>query len=202
MIFNLVLVAGAYLVGSVPSALLLVWAATGRDVRLEGSGNVGATNALRSAGWKIGVAVTIIDIAKGVLPVTCMAWLDGRPGWLAAAVIAPVVGHCFPVWLRFKGGKGVATGLGAFLALAPSAAGLAMVVWLVALGTTRYVSLASMIAAASFPVFLAWRADPTLGLLIAAVVTSAVIVVRHWSNLRLIAAGREPRAPAWWRRHR
>jgi len=191
---------GAYLLGSVPSALLLVWTATGKDVRREGSGNVGATNALRAAGWRVGVAVTVIDIAKGAVPVLVMRWVDPRPGWIAATLVAAVLGHCFPVWLDFRGGKGVATGLGVFLVVAPLVAAVAIGVWIVVLVVSGWVSLASMVAAATFPVVLAVVGDPDPVLLGAVVLVAVLIVVRHRSNIRLLLSGSEPRRRLWTRR--
>ena len=122
MRFELVLVAIAYLLGSLPTALVVVRLMTGKDVRRMGSGNIGGTNALRAAGWKAGVAVTVIDVAKGALAVWLMRMYNPESGWVAAAMLAVVVGHCYPVWLRFRGGKGVAAGFGAFLVIAPLSA--------------------------------------------------------------------------------
>lgn len=197
MILRAVIVLGAYLIGSIPSALILVWLLTGKDVRREGSGNVGGTNALRTAGWSVGVSVTLIDIVKGAAPVLAMTLVDPRPPWIAAAVLAAVLGHCFPVWLDFAGGKGVATGLGGFLVVHPWAALAAIGVWIATLGLGRWVSLASMVAAASFPLVL-WivaRPDPVL---VGAVAAAAMLIVlRHRSNIQLLASGREPRLPPW-----
>jgi glycerol-3-phosphate acyltransferase PlsY len=199
MILRVALVIGAYLLGSLPSALLLVRFATGKDVRLEGSGNVGATNALRTAGWKVGVWVTIIDVAKGAIPMALMLWAHAGPAWQAAAMVAAVLGHCYPVWLRFAGGKGVATGLGAFLVLSPVTAGCAIVVWLVVLLIGRWVSIASMLAAATFPLLLVVLEHPDPVLLTAISATAVVIVIRHGSNVRMLLEGEEPRMARWWR---
>jgi len=200
MIVEAGIVFGAYLLGSVPSALLLVWTATGKDVRREGSGNVGATNALRAAGWRVGVAVTVIDIAKGAIPVLVMRSVDSRPGWIAATLVAAVLGHCFPVWLDFRGGKGVATGLGVFLVVAPLVAAAAIGVWIVVLLASGWVSLASIVAAATFPLVLGVVGDPDPVLLGAVVLVAVLIVVRHRSNIRLMLSGSEPRKRLWTRR--
>ncbi len=200
MIVEAWIVFGAYLLGSVPSALLLVWTATGKDVRREGSGNVGATNALRAAGWRVGLAVTVIDIAKGAVPVLVMRWVDPRPGWIAATLIAAILGHCFPVWLDFRGGKGVATGLGVFLVVAPLVAAAAIGVWIAVLVASGWVSLASIVAAATFPVVLAVVGDPDPVLLGAVVLVAVLIVVRHRSNIRMLLSGSEPRRRPWTRR--
>lgn len=200
MIADAAIVLGAYLLGSLPSALVLVWTATGKDVRLEGSGNIGATNALRTAGWRVGVAVTLIDIAKGAIPVALMRWIDPRPGWIAATLVAAVLGHCFPVWLDFKGGKGVATGLGVFLVVDPRAALWAVGVWLIVFVVSGWVSLASMVASATFPVVLSVVGDPDPAVLAAVIGVAVVIVIRHRSNIRLLLSGGEPRLTPWRRR--
>jgi acyl phosphate:glycerol-3-phosphate acyltransferase len=182
-----------YLVGSIPFAYLLV-RSTGRgDIRLQGSGNVGATNALRSAGWKVAVLVAVLDVAKGALAVWLMGRLTANPVWITAAGVAAVIGHCFPVWLRFAGGKGVATAAGAFVMLAPLALLGVAGVWVVVLGLSRYVSLASVLSAASFPVsyYLVQRPSPAIVTL--AAVASLVIIWRHRSNLARLVRGEEPR---------
>lgn len=114
MIGEILIVVGAYFLGSLPTALLLVKWVTGADIRLSGSGNVGGTNAARAAGLRIGAVVTLVDMAKGALPVFVMHWYDPASKWLALTMLAAVIGHIFPVWLGFRGGKGVATGFGAF----------------------------------------------------------------------------------------
>ncbi len=200
MIVELVLIAFAYLTGSIPFAFLFVRLATGRDVRGEGSGNVGATNALRSAGWKVGVAVTALDVAKGTLAVWAMMVFNPESAWLAAAMLAVVGGHCFPVWLRFRGGKGVATGLGAFLVIEPASAVAAVGVWIVVLAAFRWVSLASMIATGSFPVLVQLMGSPDWITLGAVAVAAILIIVLHHSNIRNLVAGDEPRlGPDFWR---
>lgn len=200
MILKLVLVGVAYMLGSIPSALLVVRRATGKDVREEGSGNVGATNAARTAGWRVGVLVTVMDVAKGALPMWAMASLDAGAGWIAATLLAAVIGHCFPVWLGFRGGKGVATGLGAFVVLDPRAAGLAILLWVVILLVSRWVSVASMTASACFPLLLVMVGDPGPTILGAVLSAAVLIVIRHLSNVRLLLAGEEPRIQHWRRR--
>jgi glycerol-3-phosphate acyltransferase PlsY len=200
LIVELVLVVLAYLVGSIPFAYIFVRWATGRDVRLEGSGNVGATNALRSAGWKVGVSVTVLDTAKGSLAVWMMLVFNPESAWLAASMLAVVFGHCFPPWLLFRGGKGVATGLGAFLVIAPLSALAALGLWLVMLAAFRWVSLASMTATASFPVLLQLVDRPDWVTLVAVAAAAILIIVNHHSNIRNLIAGDEPRlGPGFWR---
>ncbi len=184
MTFELVLVVGAYLVGSIPSGLLIVRWLTGEDVRHQGSGNIGATNVLRAIGWQVGAAVTLVDIGKGALPVWLMTRANPESAWVAAAMLAAVLGHCFPVWLGFCGGKGVATGFGAFLVIAPLSALAAFGVWLVVLAVGRWVALASMVASATFPVVLEVVDHPDLVTLAAVSAAAVLIIVRHWSNIR------------------
>ena len=187
---ELVLVVFAYLVGSLPTALLVVRLMTGDDVRRKGSGNVGATNALRTAGWKVGVAVTVIDVAKGALPVWLMRF-NPESGWVAAAMLAVVVGHCYPVWLKFRGGKGVATGFGAFLVIAPFSALAALAVWFVVLVISRWVALASMVASAVFPLVLKLIDQPDMVTLVSVSAAAVLIIFRHSSNIRKMLAGEE-----------
>lgn len=197
---ELLLVAFAYFVGSIPFAYIFVRYITGRDVRTEGSGNVGATNALRSAGWKVGVSVTVLDIAKGSLAVWAMMIFNPESAWLAAAVLAVVAGHCFPPWLLFRGGKGVATGFGAFLVIAPVSALAALGVWFVMLAAFRWVSLASMTATASFPVIIQVLDHPDWITLSTVAATAILIILRHHSNIRNLITGEEMRlGPGFWR---
>jgi glycerol-3-phosphate acyltransferase PlsY len=197
---ELILVAFAYLVGSIPFAFIFVRYVTGRDVRKEGSGNVGATNALRSAGWKVGVSVTVLDTAKGSLAVWAMMVFNPESAWLAAAMLAVVAGHCFPPWLLFRGGKGVATGFGAFLVIAPLSALAALGVWIVMLAAFRWVSLASMTATASFPVLVQIVDRPDWVTLVSVAAAAILIILRHHSNIRNLVTGNEPRlGPGFWR---
>lgn len=193
MIVNIFTVVLSYLVGSLPTALLVVRFCTGQDVRKLGSGNVGGTNAMRAAGLKIGIFVTIIDCCKGALPVLLMRWYDPASRWQALAMLAAVLGHCFPIWLRFRGGKGVATGLGAFLVLAPMASCAAMVLWLLILVIGRYVSVASMLASAIFPLLLYFISRPPMPVLWAVTVAAALIVIRHQGNMKKLMRGEESR---------
>jgi len=193
MIGEVLIVVGAYFLGSLPTALLVVKWVTGKDVRLSGSGNVGGTNAARTAGIRIGAVVTIVDMAKGALPVMVMQWYDPASRWLALAMLAAVVGHIFPVWLRFRGGKGVATGFGAFLVLAPAAAGVAFLVWLFVVFVSRFVALGSMIASACFPVLLFLLEPPGEPVMWAIVAVAALIVLKHRPNMENLVRGTEPR---------
>ena len=191
MTIEIGLVVFGYVLGSLPTAYLLVRLMTGKDVRSTGSGNVGATNALRTAGWKVGVVVTVIDVLKGAVPVWLMSRFNPEAGWVAAAMLAAVVGHCFPVWLKFNGGKGVATGFGAFLVIAPVSALAALGLWFVVLVISRWVALASMVASASFPLILKLIDEPDIVTLIAVSAMAVIIILRHSSNIRRILTGSE-----------
>ena len=191
MRIELVLVLCAYLLGSLPTALLVVRLMTGEDVRRKGSGNVGATNALRAAGWRAGVAVTLIDVAKGVLAVWLMQRYNPESSWVSAAMLAVVVGHCYPVWLKFRGGKGVAAGFGAFLVIEPISALAILVVWFLVLAISRWVALASMVASAVFPLALKLIGEPDMVTLISVSAAAVLIIFRHSSNIRKMLAGEE-----------
>jgi glycerol-3-phosphate acyltransferase PlsY len=183
----------AYLLGSIPTAYLLVrWLGRG-DVRTVGSGNVGATNTLRAAGWRAGVVVLLIDVVKGALAVGLMRQLSDVPAWAAAAGFAAVVGHCFPVWLSFSGGKGVATAVGAFAVLAPVALAIAAAVWLAVMVASRYVALASVTAALTLPFLVQLLVRPPRAVLSLAAATVAVVIWRHRRNLARLARGEEPK---------
>ena len=185
--------AAAYLLGSIPFAFLFVKAAGRGDVRRVGSGNVGATNAMRAAGWKVALPIAILDIGKGAAAVLLMRQVTASPVWLTAAGLAAIVGHCYPVWLRFSGGKGVATGAGAFITLAWLPTLAVAVVWVVVLAAFRYVSLASVVAVAVFPGALVLLGAPTMPVVGCAVAAVLVIIWRHGRNVRQLVAGTEPK---------
>lgn len=190
---EVLMLAVAYLLGSIPSALIFVRLAGKGDVRKIGSGNVGATNALRAAGWKVALPVMVVDIGKGVLAVLLMRSMTPAPEWHAAAGLAAILGHCFPVWLGFSGGKGMATAGGIFLVLAWLPALVAAGLWLVLLAIGRRVSLASVLATAAFPAFLLLLGRPSRPVLMCAVAAAAVIIFRHRANLVRLVHGTEPR---------
>jgi glycerol-3-phosphate acyltransferase PlsY len=183
----------SYLLGSIPFAFLIVKAVGRGDVRRVGSGNVGATNAMRAAGWKVAAPIAILDIAKGVTAVLLMRQVTVNPDWVAAAGVAAIVGHCFPVWLKFSGGKGVATGAGVFFTLAWLPSLIVAGVWIVVVAVSRFVSLASVTAAAAFPVALFFVLRPAAPVEACAVLAAVVIIWRHRGNLRRLASGEEPR---------
>jgi acyl phosphate:glycerol-3-phosphate acyltransferase len=188
----------AYLLGSIPFSWLIVKLRAGKDVRTVGSGNVGATNAMRAAGKAAGIAALLLDIAKGVAAVLIARRLGAPPALVGGAAFFAMLGHCYPVWLKFQGGKGVATSAGAMGALAPPAMVLTLLVFLATVAWKRYVSLGSIAAAGSFPVFvlatqrLGWE-HRDLWLLVSAALIGLFIIWKHRSNLERIRQGIEPR---------
>ena len=185
-------VAAGYLIGAVPFGWLLGRLAGGMDVRRVGSGNIGATNVGRSLGPWAGILTLALDVGKGALVVWGASRLTGQPGVAMAAGLAAVAGHVFPVYLGFKGGKGVATGLGVFLMLDPRATIGAGLIFLVALALSRRVSVGSILAAASLPVILFVRQGAP-GLVLAGLASSFLILYRHADNIRRLRSGTEPK---------
>ncbi len=182
----------AYLIGAIPVGFLVARGFGGLDIRRAGSGNIGATNVLRTLGKLPAILTLVGDIAKGYLAVTAARVLVPAPWGAAAGAVLAIVGNCWPVFLRFRGGKGVATGFGAFLALTPWATGPAALVWLVVTASFRYVSLASVMACLCLPLGVMLLGYPwtTVG---AAVGAALVIILRHRANLERLVNGREPR---------
>jgi len=190
------LVAAAYLSGSVPYGHLLA-RARGINIRAVGSGNIGATNVSRALGKKWGAVVLLFDALKGALPVALAShWAASGRGLavaVAAAAFAAVVGHCFPVWLAFRGGKGVATSLGVFLVVDPVAAAGSMVIFFVSYALTRTASVGSLVAAFVFPGILYLRGHPLADVGLAALI-ALIIFIRHRDNLRRLRRGEENEA--------
>jgi acyl phosphate:glycerol-3-phosphate acyltransferase len=182
----------AYLIGSIPFALLLArrWGAA--DLRLVGSGNLGAANVLRASGVKAGVLVAVLDVAKGAASVMLAQRLGGNAAAAAAAGLAAVVGHVYPVWLRFRGGKGVATACGVFSVLTPAAIPPALTLFVITVWLTKYVSLGSVLASMALPP-LAYAMGSPAPAVAAASGAAVIIVFRHRSNLLRIRAGTERR---------
>jgi glycerol-3-phosphate acyltransferase PlsY len=182
----------AYLLGAIPFGFLLVKWKTGADVRAAGSGNIGATNVLRTTGRAAGIATLLLDILKGYLAV----WIAGRlthsdPLWMSAAALAVMAGHAYPVFLRFKGGKAVASFVGAFLCLTPVALLASLVVFVGVVAWTRYISLGSIIAAGCFPLAVWIVVQPAWQVEAAAIIAGAFIVYKHSSNIERLRAGTE-----------
>jgi glycerol-3-phosphate acyltransferase PlsY len=181
-----------YGVGSLPIGYLVASRAKGIDLRRVGSGNVGAANTYRTAGVAAAVIVILVDVAKGASSVFFAARFAGSTADPVAAGIAAIIGHVYPVWLRFHGGKGVATACGVFWMLAPLATAMAATLFVVVVWMTRYVSLGSIIATAALPP-LAWLTDTSAAVVIGAAVAALLIVQRHRANLARLQQGSERR---------
>ena len=186
----------AYLLGSIPFGLLFTRLFGGGDVRKVGSGNIGATNVARAAGPVPAVLTLLFDTAKGAVPV----WLAGRASnesaaWMMLAALGALLGHCFPVWLKFRGGKGVATAAGAFVVLCPAALVGSVILFLLVLFFWRYVSLASISAAAAMPllIYFLWapRHAPPLIVTFGALTEAAIIIYKHDGNIQRLVQGEE-----------
>jgi len=182
----------AYVLGGLPFGYWFVRLSTGKDIRTLGSGNIGATNVHRTSGGKAGIIVLLLDILKGYLGVLIAALVNGKdPNALALAVVAVVLGHCYPVFLRFKGGKAVACFVGAFLYVAPFALAITTLVFFGVFVLSRYVSLASILGALVFPVILWLLQSYSLPILLAGTATSLLIVFRHRANIERLLKGKE-----------
>jgi glycerol-3-phosphate acyltransferase PlsY len=203
MVFAILFIAvAAYLLGSVPAGYLLIRIFRHEDIRQAGSGNIGATNVLRSGGKVLGAVTFLLDVLKG----SSAVWLGALLGALLAPDASPlnmkalaalfaVLGHVYPVWLRFRGGKGVSTSFGVFLVASPWAALAAISIFIVVLAISRYVSLASVLGAASFPV-LAWHfalGDRPTFFIAVQVAVALLIIVKHHQNIRRLFKGTESR---------
>jgi glycerol-3-phosphate acyltransferase PlsY len=187
----------AYLVGSIPFGYLIVKLAGGGDIRFRGSGNIGATNVAREAGALPGVATLLLDGGKGYFAVWLAARVtENNARWMILAALLTIMGHSFPVWLRFHGGRGVATGAGVFLPICWQAVVGALIVWLLVLAFWRYVSLASISAAASLPllVYLLYAPGhaPPQSISAGASFAMLLIIARHRSNIIRLLRGTEP----------
>lgn len=194
----------AYGLGSIPFGYILVKLFLQQDIRQTGSGNIGATNVARSGKKGLALATLLLDAGKGTLAVLLArqitdrlyGYSEGAGGVvMALAALGAVVGHCFPVWLRFKGGKGVATAIGAFAVIDARASLIAVVVFGLVFGVTRYVSLSSIISAAVFPVAAYFSLQPTYWMTLVGLMsaTSFVIIAKHHANMRRLLAGTEPK---------
>lgn len=184
----------SYLLGSIPTSYLAAKFGARIDLREHGSKNLGATNLYRVLGWKYAIPVGAFDVAKGAVPVAVFGAFAGGDAWVPVALgVAAVIGHVYPVFMKFRGGKGVATAAGAVLALAPAALGISALVWIAVLVATGYVSLASMLGAIVFPIAVRLL-DPgnayTLGV---GVLLAVFIIVTHRSNIKRLLAGEENR---------
>lgn len=186
----------AYLLGSIPFGLLIVKIRGGLDIRTVGSGNIGAANVTRNAGVIAGILTLLLDTAKGYLAVwIAQRWTNGNPRWIIAAALTAVVGHVFCVWLGFRGGKGVATSLGVFLAICPWAVVGAVAFWFLLVLFWRYSSLGSIVAMAALPVlvylFYAPHHAPPDSILWGTILVSVLVLWKHRDNMRRLIAGEE-----------
>lgn len=188
----------AYLLGSIPFGLLLARAFGRGDVRKVGSGNIGATNVARAAGLLAGIFTLVLDAAKGAGAVLLAEKLaNDSATWMMIAAFAALLGHCFPVWLKFKGGKGVATAAGIFLVLSPLACLAAVILFLLVVIFWRYISLGSVSTAAAMPllIYFLWapRHAPPRAVTVGAVAAALVIIYKHRGNLQRLVEGAEPK---------
>jgi glycerol-3-phosphate acyltransferase PlsY len=188
----------AYILGSIPFGLLLTRLIGGADVRKEGSGNIGAANVARVAGTLPGVLTLILDAAKGAAAVLLAEHLSNESaGWMMIAGFAALVGHCFPIWLNFKGGKGVATAAGLFLVLCPLAFLGSLLLFILVVAFWRYVSLGSIAAAAAMPllIYFLWapRHAPPPVITFGALAVALLIVYKHDANIQRLVEGAEPK---------
>lgn len=185
------LVLAAYLLGSISFAVLVVRSKTGEDIRAEGSGNAGATNVLRAHGKKLAILVALLDVAKGAAAVLLMRLVTADPRWAAAAGFAAVLGHVFPVFYSFRGGKGVATAVGAFAVLTPLALLVSLGVFVLIVAATRYVSLGSVVSMALLPAIAGGLFGAPRAVVTAAAATALLVIAKHLANLKRLAAGTE-----------
>jgi glycerol-3-phosphate acyltransferase PlsY len=194
------LLALSYLVGATPTSFWVGKAVYGVDLRTVGSGNLGATNTFRARGWRAALPVVLVDVGKGFLPPWLFSRLDGAGAawsWILAYGAAAIVGHMFSLWVRFRGGKGVATSAGVFLALAPWAVLIGFLAWAAVTFTTRYVSLGSIVAAAVLPVAVAFTPhEGGLGLLAFTGTLALFVIWAHRSNIGRLMRGEESRIGA------
>lgn len=201
----------SYLIGSIPFSFIVARLKTGTDIRRQGSHNVGATNVLRTAGRTAGFLALLLDLSKGYAAVALARWivlqpswpieaaltggpLQSREFWIALAGLVAILGHMYPVWLHFEGGKGVATATGVFLALGPIVIAGAAIVFAIVLITTRFVSLASMFAAASVPLLFHFLTPGApLWRVVVSILIAVIVILKHHSNIERLANGTERR---------
>ena len=185
-------VVAAYLIGGIPFGLIIVRIMTGSDVRDAGSGNIGATNVLRTTGPLAGILTLVLDAAKAWLAVWLADWLSGGSElWMSAAAFAALVGHAWSIWIGFKGGKAVATFVGAYAYLTPLPLLAVILLFVFVVAWTRYLSLGSIIAAGLFPVACWMILHPSWPVLVSALGAAIIIIERHRANILRIRAGEE-----------
>lgn len=206
----LLLIVASYLIGSIPFSYIVARIFTGADLRFEGSRNVGATNVLRTVGKRAGAIALLLDLGKGFAVIELARWIVSLPGWpfaaasgnpiysremwIALAGLIAVLAHMFPVWLRLHGGKGVATAAGVFLALDPTVLVAAAIVFLIVLVSTRFVSLSSILSAASVPIFMRFLVhDTPFWRIVITIVIAVLVIVKHHANISRLTQGTERR---------
>lgn len=192
------LLVAAYLLGSIPFGIFMTKLFGGSDIRRAGSGNIGATNVARVVGPLAGILTLLLDAAKGFLAVWLAArWMHGEALAMVLAGLFAMLGHCFPVWLRFRGGKGVATAAGVFLAVCPAAMLASFILFLLVVGFWRYVSLASIAAAAALPllIYLLWAPHfaPPQSVTLISLAIAVLVIYQHRGNIGRLARGEEPK---------
>ena len=189
---GLLVIVIAYLIGGIPFGYVLVRLTTGKDIRTAGSGNIGATNVLRTTGRATAVVTLILDIVKGFAAVWLAAELTGQDSmWTSMAALAVMAGHAFPVFLKFKGGKAVASFIGAFLYLTPVPLLAVVVVFFITVAVTRHISAGSILAAATFPLGVWIILHPPPAVFLASLIAGVFIVYRHKSNIERLRSGTE-----------
>ena len=203
MLLYLIVGVVAYLLGSIPFGLILVRIFRKQDIREQGSGNIGATNVMRSGSKGLGAATFLLDAAKGFVAVKAAELIANHlqvgaataQNLMAAAALCAIVGHIYTVWLNFKGGKGVATGLGVFLGIAPLSALIALATFVIVFALSRYVSLASIVAALVFPLAALLRHHERLTpfMVVVVILLPLIVIVKHHANIRRLLAGTEYR---------
>lgn len=186
----LILTAAAYLIGSIPFGVIVMRLATGRDIRQEGSGNIGAANVYRVTGLRLGIVVLALDLAKGAIAVVLAQRVMPQPVAAVVAGIAVVVGHNWSVFLRGQGGKGIATSYGVLLALSPVAGGVAAAIWIVVVALTRYASAGSLTGVLSVPLVM-WLSQEPVEHLVFGVAAVVFAFYRHRANIRRLLRGEE-----------
>ena len=185
-----------YLIAAIPTGVVLARLMGSEDVRQKGSGNIGATNVYRVAGKLAGVLTLFGDTMKSCLPLLAIkTWLAPTPTQLGIACAVAIMGHCYPIYLKFEGGKGVATALGIFLVISPKAVLVALIVFVLAVVTTRYISLGSVLAALSAPLLILLFNHPQ-PIFLATLFIAALVIWRHNSNIRRLLDGTETRFKA------
>lgn len=187
----IVAVLAAYLLGAIPFGLLLTKALSKRDPRQHGSGNIGATNAMRTGGKLVGALTLLADIIKGVIPVALAIYAGLSEIWIAVVAAATFIGHVYPVYLHFRGGKGVATMLGVILPWQPLVAGIGLLFWFLLMKLSHYVSLASILTALSLPLLIVSSGGSMPALMVGMLIAS-LVTLKHASNIKRLLDGTEP----------